>query len=120
MCQIARYILCHLKLLKKFDFSFSTVLIDPKTGGILYSSHIIELFPEREGSPENWFFNDQDDHESPANKYTTKVPRSASVPPAKQLQSFVCFNDGFTKNDKIKFFFISGSMYTRNKRFYQQ
>jgi len=44
------------------------------------------LFPEREGSPDHWFFNDQGDE--PVN--TNTVPRSASVPPAKQLQSFVC------------------------------
>lgn len=51
----------------------------------MYSNRIVELFPEREGSPDHWFFNDQG--EEPLG--TNTVPRSASVPPAKQLQSFV-------------------------------
>jgi len=65
------------------------------------------LFPEREGSPDHWFFNDQGDEPISTNT----VPRSASVPPAKQLQSFVCFIDGF-KITKLTIFFISGSVYT--------
>lgn len=61
------------------------MFLDPKTGSFVYSNRIVELFPEREGSPDHWFFNDQG--EELAN--TNTVPRSASVPPAKQLQSFV-------------------------------
>lgn len=64
--------------------SYSTVFLDPKTGNFIYSNRIVELFPEREGSPDHWFFNDQG--EEPVS--TNTVPRSASVPPAKQLQSF--------------------------------
>ncbi|XP_025421761.1 uncharacterized protein LOC112691638 isoform X2 [Sipha flava] len=63
---------------------YSTVFLDPKTGNFVYSNRIVELFPEREGSPDHWFFNDQG--EEPVG--TNTVPRSASVPPAKQLQSF--------------------------------
>ncbi|XP_050426933.1 uncharacterized protein LOC126837147 isoform X2 [Adelges cooleyi] len=66
---------------------YSTVFLDPKTGNFVYSNRIVELFPEREGSPDNWFFNDQID-EPPTLVTTTCVPRSASVPPVKQLQSF--------------------------------
>lgn len=51
----------------------------------MYSNRIVQLFPEREGSPDHWFFNDQGEETVDANT----VPRSASVPPAKQLQSFV-------------------------------
>lgn len=45
------------------------------------------MFPEREGSPDHWFFNTKEDE--PAK--TNTVPRSASVPPANQPQSFVSF-----------------------------
>lgn len=45
------------------------------------------MFPEREGSPDHWFFNDHADEPIDINT----IPRSASVPPAKQLQSFVSY-----------------------------
>lgn len=66
---------------------YSTVFLDPKTGNFVHSNRIIELFPEREGSPDHWFFNDQ--VEEPTG--TNTVPRSASVPSPKELQSFVSF-----------------------------
>jgi len=67
------------------------------------------LFPEREGSPDHWFFNDQGDEPISTNT----VPRSASVPPAKQLQSFVSFIDGFIYGiSKLTIFFITGSLYS--------
>lgn len=74
-------------------YRFSTIYIDPKTGKYIYSAHIVEMFPEREGSPDHWFFNDRADE--PVN--TNTIPRSASVPPAKQLQSFVGFINIFYK-----------------------
>lgn len=74
-----------------FLHRYSTVFLDPKTGSFVYSNRIVELFPEREGSPDNWFFNDQGDE--PVG--TNTVPRSASVPPIKQLQSFVSSINGF-------------------------
>ncbi|XP_050528855.1 uncharacterized protein LOC126898642 isoform X2 [Daktulosphaira vitifoliae] len=70
---------------------YSTVFLDPKTGNFVYSNRIVELFPEREGSPDNWFFNDQVDEIPPPPPpmiINSSVPRSASVPPIKQLQSF--------------------------------
>lgn len=77
-----------------FLHRYSTVFLDPKTGSFVYSNRIVELFPEREGSPDNWFFNDQGDE----SVGTNTVPRSASVPPIKQLQSFVSSINGFIKN----------------------
>jgi hypothetical protein len=63
---------------------YSTVFLDPKTGSFVHSNRIVELFPEREGSPDHWFFNGQEDETIDTNT----VPRSASVPSSKQLQTF--------------------------------
>lgn len=79
----------YIKLSKSVNllYRYSTVFLDPKTGHFIHSNRIVELFPEREGSPDHWFFNDQ--VEEPVG--TNTVPRSASVPSTKQLHSFVSF-----------------------------
>lgn len=69
----------------------------------MYSNRIVELFPEREGSPDHWFFNDQGDESAVG---TNTVPRSASVPPAKQLQSFVSRVLLF-ENETKRYFIVS-------------
>lgn len=76
-------------------YRYSTVYLDPKTGSFVYSNRIVELFPEREGSPDHWFFNDQGEE----TMGTNTVPRSASVPPVKQLQPFVSFVNRFNMNN---------------------
>lgn len=83
------------------------MFLDPKTGNFIHSNRIVELFPEREGSPDHWFFNDQ--VEEPVN--TNTVPRSASVPSTKQLHSFVSFINAFYYTI-LKLIIFTGSMYT--------
>lgn len=85
---------------------YSTVFLDPKTGNFIHSNRIVELFPEREGSPDHWFFNDQ--VEEPVN--TNTVPRSNSVPSTK-LHSFVSFINAFCYTI-LKLTIFTGSMCT--------